>query len=305
MNAGRTLAAGAVLALVASLAQASDPTYRLAEGSGSFLHEHHTDGRTRKITVWYHRPHAAGADAPVVYVMHGRGRNGETYRRHWIPHAEKGQFILLVPEFSRAGFGRIRQYQFGNVMRADGTMMPDAEWSFTALENIFDAVRLANVFTATHYDIYGHSAGGQFAHRMALVMPAARFRVAVAANAGSYAMPDPDIRYPYGLGGLESANERLRAALSRRLIVLLGSEDIDPDHPSLPRAPEAMAQGAHRFERGKRFFDGARSVAGQLGVPFNWSIEITHGAHSDAQMASTAARRVGRANGANGDAQAK
>ncbi|MBI3915767.1 MAG: hypothetical protein HY322_02015 [Betaproteobacteria bacterium] len=305
LNAGRTLAAGAVLALVASLAQASDPAYRLAEGSGSFLYEHHMDGRTRKITVWYYRPHAAGADAPVVFVMHGRGRNGETYRRHWIPHAEKGQFILLVPEFSQAGFGRIRQYQFGNVMRADGTMMPDAEWSFTALENIFDAVKLANVFTAAHYDIYGHSAGGQFVHRMALVMPAARFRVAVAANAGSYAMPDPDIRYPYGLGGLESANEHLRAALSRRLIVLLGSEDIDPDHPSLPRAPEAMAQGAHRFERGKRFFDGARSAAGQLGVPFNWSIEITHGAHSNAQMASAAARRVGRANGANGDAQAK
>jgi poly(3-hydroxybutyrate) depolymerase len=294
-----------LLAAVATPTAAAGAAYLLAEGPGSFVYAFRAEGHAKAITVWYHRPHAAGADAPVVFVMHGRGRNGETYRRHWIPHAEKGQFILLVPQFSRAGFGRIRQYQFGNVTRADGTMIPDAEWSFTALENIFDAVRLANLLTAAHYDIYGHSAGGQFVHRMALVMPAARFRVAVAANAGSYAMPDPDIRYPYGLGGLESANERLRAALSRRLIVLLGSEDIDPDHPSLPRAPEAKAQGAHRFERGKRFFDGARSAAARLGVPFNWSIEITHGAHSNAQMASAAARRVGRANGANGDAQAK
>jgi hypothetical protein len=305
MNAGRTLAAAALLALVASLTEAADPAYRLAEGSGSLIHDHHAEGRTRTITVWYHRPQGTKVDAPVVFVMHGRARNGETYRRHWVPHAEKGRFILLVPEFSQAEFGRIRQYQFGNVMRADRTVMPEAEWSFRAVENIFDAVTLANALTAPAYDIYGHSAGGQFVHRMALVMPAARFRVAVAANPGSYAMPDPGMHYPYGLGGLESANERLRAALSRRLIVLLGSEDSDPDHPSLPRAPQAMTQGAHRFERGERFFSGARSAAAQFGVPFNWSLEIAHGDHSDARMAAVAARFVGLPNGANSGTQAK
>jgi poly(3-hydroxybutyrate) depolymerase len=292
MNAGRILAAGVLLTLVASLTEAADPAYRLAAGSGSFIHNHRADGRTRAITVWYHRPRGAGIEAPVVFVMHGRGRNGETYRRHWLPHADSQRFILLVPEFSQAEFGGIRRYQFGNVMDASGAVLPQMEWSFTAVENIFDAVRHGNALAASHYDIYGHSAGGQFVHRLVLAIPAARFRVAVAANAGSYAMPDPEQRYPYGVASLEPA--RWRPALGRRLIVLLGDEDTDPDDKSLPRAPEAMAQGAHRYERGERFFSSARNAAAKLGVPFNWYLEIARGGHSDAPMAAAAAQFVGR-----------
>lgn len=242
--------------------------------------------------VRYHRPQVAGADAPVVFVMHGRGRNGETYHRHWVQHAEQGRFILLVPEFSATEFGGSRRYQFGNVMQREGTILPEAEWSFTALERIFDAVKRANDLAAPHYDLYGHSAGAQFVHRMVLAMPAARFRVAVAANAGSYAMPDPERRYPYGVGGLEPG--QWRPALGRRLIILLGDEDTDPDDKSLPRAPEALAQGAHRFERGERFFSDARGAAARLGVSFRWSLEVARGGHSDARMAAAAARFVGR-----------
>jgi hypothetical protein len=236
------------------------------------------------------------ADAPVVFVMHGRVRNGQTYRRVWIPHAEAGRYILLVPEFSRAQFGSTRHYSFGNVTAADGSLRPQAEWSFAAVEEIFDAVKRANALAATRYDIYGHSGGAQFVHRMVFAMPGARFRVAVAANAGSYAMPDPATAYPYGLGGLDP--EGWRAAFGRRLIVLLGDRDTDPDDPTLPRASQAMAQGAHRFARGERFFSEARSAAARLGVPFNWSLEIARGGHSNAQMAPAAARFVGHPAGA-------
>jgi poly(3-hydroxybutyrate) depolymerase len=291
--AGCALAALALLAFVAAGTQAADPAYRLAEGSGSIVHSHYADGRERSITVRYHRPEGAGVDAPVVFVMHGRSRNGEAYHRHWVPHADEGRYILLTPEFSAAEFRPIRLYHFGNVMRG-GAVVPEAEWTFAAVENIFDAVRHANALAASQYDIYGHSAGGQFVHRLVLVMPDARFRVAVAANAGSYAMLDPGKAYPYGVGRLEP--ERWRRALGRRLIVLLGDEDNDPHAKSLPRAPQAMAQGAHRLERGERFFSGARSAAAKLGLPFNWSLEIAQGSHDDEQMAVAAARFVGRDN---------
>jgi poly(3-hydroxybutyrate) depolymerase len=296
-----TLAAVALLGASVMCAVAADPDYRLVEGTASFVHPMGAASEARTVTVWYHRPQGVQADAPVVFVMHGRNRNGQSYRRAWIPHAEAGRFILLVPEFSRAQFGSIREYAFGNVIAPGGTIRPEHEWSFAAVENIFDAVRHANALAATHYDIYGHSGGAQFVHRMVLAMPSARFRVAVAANAGSYAVPNPATTYPYGVGGLDS--KAWQAAFGRRLIVLLGEQDTDPDAPALPRAPQAMAQGAHRFARGQFFFSEARLAAARLGIPLNWSLVTTEGAHSNAQMAAAAARFVGHGINSPGGAQ--
>src|SRR5271155_4121645 len=44
-------------------------------------------------------------------------------------------------------------------------------------------------FTSKTYYLYGHSAGGQFAHRLVLFMPNARYQRVVAANPGYYTMP--------------------------------------------------------------------------------------------------------------------
>jgi len=72
--------------------------------------------------------------------------------------------------------------------------------------------------------------------------------------------------------------------------VLLGSEDIDPNHPALPRQPGAMAQGQHRLARGMLFFAKAREAATRLGVRFTWRLETVPGiAHDNSGMAARAA----------------
>ncbi|MDB6128888.1 MAG: hypothetical protein JWM35_2784, partial [Verrucomicrobia bacterium] len=43
----------------------------------------------RHVPVWYFQPKSAGANAPVVFVMHGVKRNAEDYLRDWAPYAEK------------------------------------------------------------------------------------------------------------------------------------------------------------------------------------------------------------------------
>ena len=91
-----------------------------------------------------------------------------------------------------------------------------------SIEDIFDAVRNANGFSRARYDIYGHSAGAQFLHRLVLFKPAARYRVAVAANAGWYAMPDFAVSYPYGLGASGLSPAGLARAFGRHLVLLLG-----------------------------------------------------------------------------------
>jgi poly(3-hydroxybutyrate) depolymerase len=240
-------------------ARAADaaPDARLEAGSGSLPFPFVSGGQLRRITLWYHRPVRAGADAPVVFVLHGTSRTGENYRKYWIPEAEKYGFILLVPEFSRDQFPG-STYERGNMIGSDGVRLPESQWSYTAIEDIFDAVRKANALTAPTYDIYGHSAGGQFVHRLVFFKPGARFRVAVAANSGWYAMPDLDVAYPYGLDGSGIGPAEVRQALGRRLVVLLGSEDNDPEHHQLRRTPEAMQQGNDRIERGHTFYEVAR-----------------------------------------------
>lgn len=295
----RTVACAALmLALAPVHASAASADARLAAGSGSFGFAFESGGAARKITVWYHRPAEATADAPIVFVLHGQGRNASTYRKYWIPFAERQRFVLLVPEFSRDEFPGELEYNLGHTSTAEGTPLPEAQWSFNAIEQIFDRVRAANGFRQAAYDIYGHSAGGQFVHRLVMFMPQARFRVAVAANSGWYCMPDRSIAAPYGLGGSGLGAERLAQAFSRRLIVLLGDADIDPEHRALRRTPEANAQGAHRFARGHAFYQQAQRAAAELGVPLAWKLEVAPGvAHSNARMAPHAARFVGGGDG--------
>ncbi len=287
------LAALLFLCVQAVAAADAQPGAKLEPGSGRFDHGFQSAGALRTLPVWYHRPADAPSDAPIVFVLHGQSRNASTYRKYWIPFAEKQRFVLLVPEFSREQFPGNAGYNLGYMYTADGTLRPESEWTYSVIEELFDRVRAANGLTRTTYDIYGHSAGAQFVHRMVLFKPNARYRVAVAANSGWYTMPDASAKYPYGLGGVEPGSVQLARAFARRLIVLLGDADIDPEHRQLSRTPGANAQGPHRFARGHTFFEHARKAAAAQGVPLAWSLEVAPGvAHSNARMAPHAARFV-------------
>jgi poly(3-hydroxybutyrate) depolymerase len=280
----------AVALAVAAVTARADA--RLETGTGSFVFQFLAAGKPREIVVWYHYPAAAQADAPIVFVMHGTSRTAQNYRKYWIPFAEAQNFVLLVPEFSREQFPR--DYNVERMTLGDGTRVPRSQWPYAAIERIFDAVREGNGLRARTYDIYGHSAGGQFVHRLVLLMPEARFRVAVAANSGWYTMPDLAIAYPYGLAGTDVGATELARALQRKLIVLVGDRDIDPNHPQLRRTPEAAAQGEHRFQRGHTFFEQAQRSARKLDVELAWELHVAPGvAHSNARMAPHAAKFVG------------
>src|SRR3712207_6943257 len=68
----------------------------------------------------------------------------------------------------------------------------------TLFRSLFDFVREATGNPSEQYRIYGHSAGAQFVHRLALFVPEARFATAIAANAGWYTMPTFDgKKFPY------------------------------------------------------------------------------------------------------------
>lgn len=267
----------------------------MADSIGSFRFVDKRGDADKPITVWYYRPLNLPVAAPIVFVMHGVKRDAQAYRDTWMVAAERFKFLLLCPEFAATEYPR-KAYQLGNLTDDAGNPLPRSGWTFGAIEHLFDFVKETTGNTSERYRIYGHSAGGQFVHRLALFLPEARYSTAVTANAGWYTMPTLDgATFPYGLGGSVGTADDLRRAFGRRLVVLLGERDTDARDPHLRRSPAARSQGRNRLERGHTFYSTARSEASRLGVSLNWKLVVVPGAaHLQQQMMPTAAEALFR-----------
>ncbi len=266
---------------------------RIGPGAGSFRFVDGSSGGRKPLTVWYYRPPRLSVAAPVVFVMHGVKRDADSYRDTWMAAAELFGFLLLCPEFAKKDYPR-SAYGLGNLIDGAGESLPEDEWTFNVIEDLFDSVKEATGNTSERYHIYGHSAGGQFVHRLALFMPQARYETAITANAGWYTMPTfGGSRFPYGLKGSAGTPENLKKTFGRRLVILLGESDTDANDPHLRKSSAASRQGANRFERGQAFHATAREEAEDLGVTLNWRLETVPGAvHLQHQMMPAAARAL-------------
>ncbi len=165
---------------------------------------------------------------------------------------------------------------------------PVASWTFNVIEELFDHVRKTTGATTSGYILYGHSAGGQFTHRMVMLMPQdIRMTQAYAANAGWYLMPEANVNYPYGLHNAPANAMTSCLGYSRKMTVLIGEVDTDPNHYQLRRTKDAIRQGVNRFERGSTFFETAKRDAAARSCAFNWTLHTVSGAaHEQEKMAA-------------------
>lgn len=265
---------------------------QIGSGAGSFTFVDVKGDPAKPITVYTFRPQGYGSTSPIVFVMHGVLRNGADYRDQWISEAERHGFLLIVPEFSQEHYPGGRMYNLGNMFDRDGTAVAEPQWTFSAIEHLFDHVREITGNRNEKYLIYGHSAGGQFVHRFVLFKPNSRLERAVAANAGWYTMPS-DVEYPYGLGKSGVSDEGLKSAFDKKLVILLGDQDVDEKDRYLSRTPQALDQGRHRFERGHAFFRVAQQEASRLHAELRWELRIAPGVgHNNSRMAPWGARAL-------------
>ena len=242
-----------------------------------------------RVHVW--RPAHWTVRDPVLMVLHGYRRNADAYRDVWAEHAERHRILIAAPEFDRGQFPGPREYEVGNMRTPDRrAFLPSGDWSFGVVETAFDAVCAWSGAEADRYYLYGHSAGGQFVHRMVLFRPDARIGRAVAANAGAYTVPREEARYPFGLVGCRLSDGALADAFAVPLVVLVGEDDTDPDAAMLLKSPEAMVQGPHRFARGRYFFEAGMDMARAIPAPCAWTLETAPGVgHDNRGMAAKAA----------------
>lgn len=278
------------LAGAATIIDGESPVWAQAQPLQSFELARPGVTNGQPMRVFLHRPHGATVSSPVVMVMHGNGRNAEGYLREWVPLLDAANAVGVAPHFDRGLFARSLDYNQGGIFTKAGKVKPRGTWSFDVIEQAFDAYRKRFSSSQSNYLLYGHSAGGQFVHRFLLTMPQARVAKAVTANAGSYTMPDPAVAYPYGLSGLPTDVADEAHWLRLPLTIMLGDQDIDPEHPELDRSPGALAEGPHRLARGEAFVTAGERRARALQIALGWSKIIVPGvAHNNRQMAKAAA----------------
>ncbi len=245
----------------------------------------------RRIVLHSARPRHFTHATPVLFVHHGVLRNGADYRDFWLPLVDKANLLVIAPEFPDEGFPRAAWYNFGNRTNTTGREKPRTEWTYGLDRLVFDGLRDQDLTRRRTFGAWGHSAGGQFVHRMIELGLRDHVRMAVSANAGTYAMPTFDVAYPFGLGGTGLTDDDLRRLLGFRLIVMAGTADIDTTSEHFPRTKPAMAQGPTRYARAHNFIATARAQAARLGIPCAWTIiDVPDVGHDGERMSQAAAR---------------
>ncbi|MDJ0534134.1 MAG: hypothetical protein QNJ70_16890 [Xenococcaceae cyanobacterium MO_207.B15] len=283
----------------------------LEPGKGSFVWDD-TTGQSnpdKPLEVFYYRPDEITADTPVWIIMHGASRNADDYRDYFVDAAKEQGALVIAPEFNDNDWDGSTGYNLGNISasNSDLTPVPEQDWSFSKIEPLFDYVvnEVEPTLETDGYYMYGHSAGAQFTHRFLAWEPDARVKLAVAANAGWYTVPQSDnvgyeYNWPYSTSEAPdydaSTNaydpfpvENLENYFSDPLVVLLGQEDTRRTS-NLRQTEEADAQGRNRFERGQFFYAQGQDEAQTLGVDFNWELQTVPGVgHEGDEMAIPAA----------------
>ena len=255
-------------------------------GRNAFIYideEHHAD---RPVILNTYRPMGYTPDRPVVMVQHGVLRNGDDYRDFWIPAADKHKLLIVAPTFSNEAWPDVESYNNGRVYTSAGIARPPASWTYALVARIFLDMRRSGVTDIEKAHLFGHSAGGQFVHRLMSSQSLDPFCSVAAGNPGWYTLPTFEHPFPEGLAGVGLDEGHLARLLAFPLLILAGDQDISTTDPNLPSEPAALRQGPHRFARAHFYFEAGRREAERRNVPFNWTLQVVPGIGHDGRAMS-------------------
>src|SRR5215472_14644646 len=246
----------------------------------------------RPLVLHAARPRQYDAATPVLFVHHGVRRNGGDYRDYWLDLVDEARVLAIAIEFPEASFPEYLWYHFGNLHTKDGTPNPREAWTFGIDARLFEQLRAQGITSRQSYGLFGHSGGGQFVHRMLSFGFRDHVAVAVSANAGTYAMPDLAIPWPFGLGETDIDTDRLRGLLAFPITVMAGTEDVLTTGRFFPKGPRSMRQGATRYQRAQNYVRSGRAAAAALQTSCAWTVIDVPGVGHDGKGMSAAAAPV-------------
>ena len=226
---------------------------------------------------------------PVVLVQHGMLRNGDEYCEAWIPTADRHGLLIVAPTFPSDSWPGAGPYNDGHVLAEDGSLRPRDGWSQAIPGRVLALLQQSGVTTRDKAYLWGHSAGGQFVHRLMATQDHGIFEAVGPANAGWYTLPTLDAPYPQGLGGIGLTRDDVARLLAYPMVIFAGDQDTETEGPSLPSHAAARAQGPHRFARAHAYLERGRAEAARLGVACNWRLVVVPGiGHEGMRMSGIA-----------------
>jgi hypothetical protein len=250
----------------------------------------------RTLLLHSARPRRHDPATPVLFVHHGVGRNGADYRDYWMRLVDEAGILAISIEFPEESFPEYLWYHFGNLHDQSGIPNPREQWTYGIDERLFAALQDQGLTNRQRYGLFGHSAGGQFVHRMLSFGFRDRVAVAVSANAGTYAMPDLATPWPFGLGETNLDADALRELLEFPITVMTGTLDTKTTGKFFPNGPRSMRQGGTRHERAHNYVRAGHTAAAALQTRCAWTvINVTDVGHDGERMSIAAAPVVAAA----------
>jgi hypothetical protein len=236
------------------------------------------------LTLNVYRSPTFTADRPVVLVQHGVMRNGDDYRDYWVEAADRHGLLIVAPTFDESRWPDLASYNDGRVLAHRNR--PEA-WTYAVLPRLVQALQAEGITTQAKVYLFGHSAGGQFVHRLMSSQSHAEFEAVTAGNAGWYTLPSlAGAPFPEGMADVGLGHTHLVALLAFPMTILVGDRDNDVTDPYLPRQEGAMRQGPHRLARAHHYFECGKQAAASLQVPFKWQLVEVPGVGHDGRTMS-------------------
>jgi hypothetical protein len=245
------------------------------------------------VYVYIITPGSLSPSSHLLSVHHGNGREAAPYISHFSSWGPQNDYVVVAPWFDRNRWTN-PQYNLGNVFgdsEGSGALLPKSRWTYTIANDIAVKVLADFGLRDTTYDLWGHSAGGQFVHRRMAFRPDDPIRLALPANSGWYTVPDLAVNFPYGLKSSKLAftSTDLADWSEKNMVIFRGTADtlIDAD---VRTTTEANAQGRNRFERAAYMFQ----AGSKLNQNSRWDLfDVIGSGHSAGSMAPAAQMYLG------------
>jgi predicted esterase len=192
---------------------------------------------------------------PVLLALHGMGGTGGRIAERLAACAEQNGWVLVAPTFA-----------YRDYMDVDQVRQDERE-DLPRLLSLIDQFegQLANQGIQPDDDlfVYGFSRGGQLAHRFTFFYPD-RVAGVASLSAGSYTLPRPELRFPFGVADLQDyAGHPFdpQGLLGKPFWVGVGSADTDAEQ--VPRRFDPFI-GPTRLERANRFSDALQQAGANV-----------------------------------------
>jgi len=269
-------------------------------GSGNFTIESGKNYPTKNISVFYHKPKGFNENSPILMVIPGAGRNADDYRDSWVTSSEQYNVLIISPSYQEKDYdfaayhlgGVVKNLKYNKALRREKynnrivfkidneDISFDANYDsdsfiFQDFDRIFDTAVAALGTNQQEYDIFGHSAGGQIAHRLAIFNPKTKVNRILAANSGSYTVPSFEAKLPFGTQDALLSKQHFKSTFQEKLVLFIGEKDNEHETGGmLLHSPNVNIQGLHRLSRAQYFYNKSEEMASTLNLEFNWQLKI-------------------------------